>query len=304
MKTYVILGFDMETDIGSYTKSYNGVMYGTKKIIDILTEFGATATFFFTGDAAEKHPEAIRDVRAAGHEVGCHSLKHETVGESAFNMPNDTPILESEVSHRLALNKELVKRSAGIDPVSFRAPRLWQGHAQILALEQQGFSVDASYSVSRHRIRVAPYHPSETNWKEAGSMKLLEIPNFAFLNSSADYSRFFGADDQWPLLRLLGADFVSEHCRPFLDLQQAECGVGVLLYYLHPWEFVPMPDHHDYDEGTLYFRPELHENCGDKMAQSFRQLLGEIERQNWQIVTCKDFYRHWEALEDRVQPAV
>ena len=66
----VVLGFDMETDIGSFTPFYEGLLHGTPVILEILAREGIRATFFFTGDAARQHPEVARAVLAAGHEVG------------------------------------------------------------------------------------------------------------------------------------------------------------------------------------------------------------------------------------------
>ena len=56
----VVLGFDMETDIGSWTPYYEGLKHGTPVILDILDRHEVTATFFFTGDAARKHPETVK----------------------------------------------------------------------------------------------------------------------------------------------------------------------------------------------------------------------------------------------------
>ena len=74
----VVLGFDMETDIGSFTPFYEGVKRGTPQILKLLKAHGIRATFFWTGHAAETNPEMVRRVRDAGHETGCHGLYHET----------------------------------------------------------------------------------------------------------------------------------------------------------------------------------------------------------------------------------
>jgi len=108
MATYAIFGFDMETDIGSYLKSYHGVRQGTRKIFDILERFSIPATFFFTGDAARDNPKAVKAVVRKGHEA------------------------------RLVINKKIGGDIAGAQPGSFRAPRLWQGQAQIEAPEKHG----------------------------------------------------------------------------------------------------------------------------------------------------------------------
>ncbi|HOB22206.1 MAG TPA: polysaccharide deacetylase family protein, partial [Bacillota bacterium] len=83
----VIFGFDMETDIGSWTPFYEGLVKGTPRILELLAKHGITATFFFTGEAAQKNPQVVKDVAEAGHEVGCHSLHHETLGDKLFPIP-------------------------------------------------------------------------------------------------------------------------------------------------------------------------------------------------------------------------
>ncbi len=100
MRNTVILGFDMESDLGSYTKDYSGFRHGTQVIFRLLEKYSIRATFFFTGDAALQNREAVREAADRGFEVGCHSLKHETVGDAHFNMPNDAAILDEEVEHR------------------------------------------------------------------------------------------------------------------------------------------------------------------------------------------------------------
>ena len=105
-----VLGFDMETDIGSWTPWYNGFKPGTEMILSVLKKNNITATFFFTADAAQKNREVIEMVRDAGHEIGAHTLYHETIGDSLFEIPGMMPILPSEVEGRLALNTEIIEK--------------------------------------------------------------------------------------------------------------------------------------------------------------------------------------------------
>lgn len=297
MKRYIIFAFDMETDIGSYLKSYNGVQRGTPRIVSLLERYNIPATFLFTGHAAEHNQDVVKQLDGQGFEIGCHSLRHETVGEASFNMPGDSPILESEIENRLALNKAIIRRLIPKDPVSFRAPRLWQGQTQIRALEKQGFLVDASYSVASHRKHILPYHPSQDNWLEEGNLRLLEIPNFAFLDDKNDYSSFFCKNDQWPLLRLLGAEFVFKNAQYVLESQKSQADAGVLLFYLHPWEFEEMPGKYEYDEGTFFFRPELYKNCGFFALNELEKYIIMTLHDGFEFLSCKDFYTVWEGKE-------
>ena len=48
----------------------------TPQLLDILAQFGARATFFVIGKQAEQHPDIIRAIADAGHEVGNHTYTH------------------------------------------------------------------------------------------------------------------------------------------------------------------------------------------------------------------------------------
>ncbi len=48
----------------------------TPKILDLLDQFEAKATFFMIGERAARHPELVREVVARGHELGCHTYTH------------------------------------------------------------------------------------------------------------------------------------------------------------------------------------------------------------------------------------
>jgi peptidoglycan-N-acetylglucosamine deacetylase len=48
----------------------------TPRILDVLAAHGVRATFFCVGAAAQRHPELVRRIAAAGHVVGHHSLTH------------------------------------------------------------------------------------------------------------------------------------------------------------------------------------------------------------------------------------
>ena len=122
-KKYLMFGFDMETDVGSTSREYNGVQLGTPEIIRTLEKHGVDATFFFTGDCVMKNREIVEMVNSKGYEVGCHSLFHEDVGEPSFSTSSFSPVLEEELKHRLEINIGLVKEITNKDPVSFRSPR-------------------------------------------------------------------------------------------------------------------------------------------------------------------------------------
>src|SRR5262245_31548152 len=52
------------------------VEFAGRKLLQILEEENARATFFILGYAAEKFPALVREIKAAGHEIGTHGFSH------------------------------------------------------------------------------------------------------------------------------------------------------------------------------------------------------------------------------------
>ena len=272
-KIRAVLGFDMETDIGSWTSFYDGFKIGTPRILDILKRRGITATFYFTADAAEHNPEWVKAVRDAGHEIGCHTLFHETIGDPLFEIPGMMPVLPEEVEHRIELATERVEKIAGVKPTSFRCPRLWGSTVVCNTLERLGYKSDASYPMYFYRERLTPYHPSKEDWTKEGDLKLIELPNFADL--SMESKDQYGRDmDQWPLWRTENAEAVMKHIEGYCKYCADKNVEPFLCFYMHPWEFAKMPEGLIYSgEGAVLPDPFIIKNCGDYSAEQFERLV-------------------------------
>ena len=279
-KLRVALGFDMETDIGSWTPFYESLRPGTSAILDVLSKNRITATFFFTGDAALEAPEVVRAVQDAGHEVGSHTLFHETIGDSLWHIPGSFPVLPEEVPNRLKKCTELIESIAGERPVSFRCPRLFGSTNVTNTLDTLGYVADATLPMYHYRDRLEPYHPSADDWTVPGSLNLLEIPNFADLSQT--HNDPYGRDlDQWPLFRTESAAALLKHIDSFVAYAiERGVKIPVLCFYMHPWEFHPMPQELiHYGEGAVLPDPFIVKNCGDYATEQLdiliKKLLGQ-----------------------------
>ncbi len=273
----VVLGIDMETDIGSFTDQYEGVKYGTYRLMDIMAKHGALATYFWTGHAATNNPKVVKDVAAAGHETGCHSLVHETLGDAIFPLPNNWPVCDFEVEGRIREATRQVKEVSGIDPTSFRCPRLWGSTKVVNVLEDLGYKADATLPLYFYRNKFKPYHPAAHDWLQEGDMKIVEIPNFCDLTmeSNDPYQR---DRDQWPLFRTEGADALMGKCNSYLEYVNNHGVRPVLCFYLHPWEFHPMPRGPiDYGEASVHPLDFITLNCGDVACAELDKLLGILK---------------------------
>ena len=284
-----ILGFDMESDIGSWTTGYEGIKHATPKLIDLLGMHDVKATFFWVAQAAVDNPESVRLVADTGHEIGSHSLFHETVGDPLFPVPGVNPILESELPERLRLAHKYIQETCDAIPRSFRAPRLFGGTKLINTLEQLGYLVDASYPLYFYREQLSPYRPSSTDWTKRGDMRLLEIPNFADITAPTT-DPYHRDQDQWPLFRTKGSAQLLHHIRNFLALLDERGEERVLCFYFHPWEFVEMPQGEIFvGEGWVRPHPFIVENCGDYALQQLDILIQSLKTMGFTFTTCIDY---------------
>ena len=96
----------------------------TPRILELLAEHRARATFFVVGKNAAAHPELVRAIAAAGHEVANHTHTH--------------PMADFWCASPARVGRELdgateALGAAGVKPSRFRAPvgikNLWLGHA-------------------------------------------------------------------------------------------------------------------------------------------------------------------------------
>lgn len=91
-----------------------GPRVGVPRILRILDEAGVHGTFFVPGLTAELHPDTIRTIADAGHEIAGHGYLHE--------VPTD----QSSIEHRDTVLRGLDALEAviGVRPVGYRAP-MW-----------------------------------------------------------------------------------------------------------------------------------------------------------------------------------
>lgn len=291
-RRFAVVGFDVETDIGSWGNTYNGVERGVDRLLELLADLKVKATFFWVGDTARRYPDVCRQT-AEHHEVGCHSLYHENVGPPLFDVPGVQPILPEEIRHRIKLNTDIVAQIIGKQPRAFRAPRLFGGSEMITALEELEYETDASLPMYYYGKPLEPYHPDASDWSKPGSMRILEIPNFCDMSMKSKDE--YGRDrDQWPLFRTKGVPTLIEHVDGHLDYLSERSGTDVLCFYLHPWEFVEQPtEPYFFGEGWVHPLPFITENCGDVALAALRELVRELRARNFEFYDCHEIFEYF-----------
>jgi peptidoglycan/xylan/chitin deacetylase (PgdA/CDA1 family) len=290
-KAVVLIGVDVETDVGSFTPFYEGVKRGVPLLLDIFENEGVKGTFYFTGDAARENPVQAKLAAGGPSEVGCHSLYHETVGDELFPIPGVRPLLPHEVEPRLRLATEWVENASGTRPVSFRSPRLWGGTAAVNALERLGYSTDASYPRYFYRKQFAPYYPSRSDWREKGGGRLLEIPNFADMTMVSRDGPLGRDRDQWPLFRTKGAEILFEKIKGFVRFVSGKNLPAVVCLYIHPWEFIPCERKYNFGEATVIPDRFITKNTGKAAARELVKLIRLLKGFGAEFLTAREIGR-------------
>lgn len=80
----------------------------TRKILDLLDEYGAKCTFFLQGEFVKVNPDAVREIEARGHELANHSYSHPSMPE----LTNDQIL--SDFSRSDAIFNEVVGHSVSL----------------------------------------------------------------------------------------------------------------------------------------------------------------------------------------------
>lgn len=97
----------------------------TPSILDILARYGIPATFFALGHNAVENPGLLREVVAAGHEVGSHGWRHKDLSE----------VTDADAIMEIDHGTRQIERIAGAPIRLFRPP---YGHVSEAAVRLLG----------------------------------------------------------------------------------------------------------------------------------------------------------------------
>ena len=155
---------------GVLSQGTYGARVGVPLILKLLQKHGVTATFFVCGRDAERHPDAVRAIVAAGHELAHHGYTH----------TNPTELSPEAEREELVRGLEVL-RGLGGEISGYRSPS-WELTAHTLdLLTANGFT----YSSNR-LDDIFPY--------ELPGTELVELPVSWILD---DAPHFWFANDTW-----------------------------------------------------------------------------------------------------------
>jgi peptidoglycan/xylan/chitin deacetylase (PgdA/CDA1 family) len=163
--TRVSITVDFEPDCPPYLSSgFRGITEGAPALLALLSETGVRATYFTTGDVAERYPDAVRAVVSAGHELGCHGVTH-----TAFDTLD-----ESRARWEIETSAATLRAFAPVQ--SFRAPYLRFPERYVPLLESAGFTLDSSLARYKRSYYVARPTMTLTRIPASVTSSVLRLP--------------------------------------------------------------------------------------------------------------------------------
>ena len=198
----------------------------TRRILDLFEEFQLAATFFVLGWVAKRHPDLVRAIQAAGHEIACHGYGHQRI------VHQSPDAFRKDVASAKALLEDL----AGQPVLGYRAPSYSITPQTVWALDvliEEGFAYDSSIFPIIHDLYGFPGASPHPHRIQRPAGEILEFPPTTLRFSLAG-RRLAVPIAGGGYLRLFPGWFVRWGLR---RVNRREGQPGVL--YFHPWEIDP-----------------------------------------------------------------
>ncbi len=217
---FQVAAFEDIINVSDWDKYESRVSHNTSSILSFLDHYNVKATFFIVGWIAEKHPDLVRLIQKAGHEIGCHSYLHRKV--------YDLTPEEFRIDTKKA--KDLLENITGKKVLGYRAPSYSITKKSLWALdilEELGFSYDSSIFPVYHDNYGIPDAPRFCYRHPEHALTEYPISTALFFGrqipiSGGGYFRLF---PYW-FTKMGLVSINKKEKQPF-------------IFYLHPWEIDP-----------------------------------------------------------------
>jgi polysaccharide deacetylase family protein (PEP-CTERM system associated) len=218
---FQVSAFERRIPRSDWDRWESRVVANTQRMLALLAERGVRGTFFVLGWVAEKFPALVREIDAAGHEIGSHSYWHRLIYQ----------LTPEEFRADLRRSKAVLEGIVGRAVTLYRAPSFSitpRSRWALDVLAEEGFRTDASIFPVRHDrygMREAPCEPHAYDLP-AGQLEEFPASVYSLAGcrlpaSGGGYFRLY------PLkLTLAAARQANRRGRPF-------------MFYIHPWEIDP-----------------------------------------------------------------
>ena len=125
--------YSVEREDNVITVSFDASWGGdqTLRILDLLDEYNAKATFFLVGIWVDKYPELVKEIHARGHEIGNHSDSH----------PEMSKLSKEQIIRELDGCSDKIEALTGQRPTSFRPPYGDYDNEVVTVARSEGYEV-------------------------------------------------------------------------------------------------------------------------------------------------------------------
>jgi polysaccharide deacetylase family protein (PEP-CTERM system associated) len=216
---FQVSAFAPHIDRADWDKLPCRVERNVDRLLELLAGSDARATFFTLGWIAERYPQLVRRIHAAGHEVASHGYGHLRASEQS----------REQFRNDIRSARALLEDQAGAPVRGYRAPSFSIGRDNLWAFDELA---EAGYRYSSSVYPVAHDHygmPEAPRFPWQVREGLTEIPvttaRMAGRNWPAGGGGYFRlapyAVSRWAIARVNRADR-----RP-------------AIFYMHPWEIDP-----------------------------------------------------------------
>lgn len=189
-------------------------------ILNRFAESGTKATFFTLGWVARHHPEVVRRIATAGHEIASHGMEHTRVWRQS----------SAEFREDALASRELLEDVSGVPVVGYRAASWSMDDRTPWAhdmLAQAGYRYSSSvYPISHDHFGMPD---ALTKPHFVGDSGVLEVP--------ASVVRLFGRN-----IPAAGGGYFRMYPLRFslwLIRKFQVSGSHPFVFYFHPWEMDP-----------------------------------------------------------------
>ncbi|HEY3775182.1 MAG TPA: polysaccharide deacetylase [Solirubrobacteraceae bacterium] len=189
---------------GVLSQGTYGAKVAVPLILELLARHGLKSTFFVPGRVGERHPHRVREILAAGHEVGLHGYTH------------TSPQQLSEQEEREELNKATqVLQDLGATLYGYRSPS-WEFSSHTIEL------------LAEAKLRYSSNFMDDIRPYVHGNSALVELPVQWILD---DAPHFWFAGDSWNKKISTTGEVRQIWEEEFLGIRRLG---GVCIFTMHP----------------------------------------------------------------------
>lgn len=218
---FQVSSFERHVSRSSWDTQPSRVARNVEILLDMLARYGVSGTFFTLGWVGSKHPDIVRRIARAGHEVASHGWWHTRV----------TMTTPEQFREDVRSSKRLLEDLCGQPVIGYRAPSFSIVPGREWALDilvEEGYRYDSSLFPIRRSGYGYPGAPAVPHVLRRPSGPLYEIPPATTVIAGVR-------------IPAAGGGYLRQF--PFGLIRRAfrEHGARGLpgMFYIHPWEVDP-----------------------------------------------------------------